>query len=65
MVDEAGNQVNGTTFYKAGLVLVIQQLAKTFTVTADNPRNPGYLILTDEADANNTLTLLPPEVPYK
>lgn len=61
----AGNQVNGTTFYNAGLVLVIQQLAKTFTVTADNPRNPGYLMLTDDADANNTLTLLPPEVPYK
>lgn len=63
--DAATNQVNGKTFYNAGLVLVVNQLSKTYTVTTDNVRKPSYLILTDDADANSTMKLLPPEVPYK
>jgi hypothetical protein len=64
--NSATNQVNGSTFYSGGLRLVINQLVKnTFTVTTDNVRNPSYLLLTDDTNADNTLTLLPPEVPYK
>ena len=63
--DAATNQGNGKTFYTAGLVLVVNQLSKTYTVTTDNVRKPSYLILTDDADANSTMKLLPPEVPYK
>lgn len=37
---------------------------RTFTITADNPKGPSYLILTEDANPNNTIKLIPKQTLY-
>ena len=38
--------------------------ARVFTITADNPKSPSYLILTEDANPNNTIKLIPTQTLY-
>lgn len=53
---------NGVTFHNWGLAYALYPLGynapKTFTLTADNPKIPAEIILTDNNDPNNVISLL-------
>ena len=60
------NQSNGDTFYKYGFNYAVNAICgKTFVVTTDSQRSPSYLLLTDEANPDNFIKVLPSEVPYQ
>ena len=37
---------------------------RTFTITADDPKSPSYLLLTEDANPNNTIKLIPTQTLY-
>lgn len=37
---------------------------RTFTITADDPKAPSYLLLTEDANPNNTIKLIPTQTLY-
>lgn len=37
---------------------------RTFTVSADNPKAPSYILLTEDANPNNTIKLIPTQTLY-
>lgn len=38
--------------------------ARVFTITADDVKSPSYLILTEDANPNNTIKLIPTQTLY-
>ena len=54
---------NGATFYNWGLSSSLKPLGtsaagKTFTLTADNPKSPTIIMMTDDADPDNVIAVV-------
>lgn len=62
-------QGNGVWYYNnAGFYYFLNPFgydsSRTFTITADNPKNPTYITLTEDANPDNVITLFASQINY-